>query len=72
MNETLSQQEIAKQYVNASVHYGHSPKEWNPKMAPYILYAKYGYHDDFSTTCIEKQKSSLKSQWATQRLVTLA
>ena len=19
-------------------------KEWNPKMAPYILYAKYGYH----------------------------
>ena len=26
------------------MHYGHSPKEWNPKMAPYILYAKYGYH----------------------------
>ena len=44
MNETLSQQEIAKQYVNASVHYGHSPKEWNPKMAPYILYEKHGYH----------------------------
>jgi small subunit ribosomal protein S2 len=44
MNETLSKKEIAKQYVKASVHYGHPPKEWNPKMAPYILYAKYGYH----------------------------
>ena len=44
MNETLSQQEIAKQYVKASVHYGHSPREWNPKMAPYILYEKHGYH----------------------------
>lgn len=44
MNETLNKKEIAKQYVKASVHYGHPPKEWNPKMAPYILYAKYGYH----------------------------
>ena len=44
MNETLSKKEIAKQYVKASVHYGHAPKEWNPKMAPYILCAKYGYH----------------------------
>ena len=44
MNETLSKKEIAKQYVKASVHYGHRPKEWNPKMAPYILYEKYGYH----------------------------
>lgn len=44
MTETLNKKEIAKQYVKASVHYGHSPKEWNPKMAPYILYAKYGYH----------------------------
>nr|AIM52772.1 30S ribosomal protein S2 [Ochromonas sp. CCMP1393] len=35
---------MAKQYVKASVHYGHRPKEWNPKMAPYILYEKYGYH----------------------------
>jgi small subunit ribosomal protein S2 len=35
---------IAKQYVKASVHYGHAPKEWNPKMAPYILCSKYGYH----------------------------
>ena len=44
MTEILSKKEIAKQYVKASVHYGHRPKEWNPKMAPYILYEKYGYH----------------------------
>lgn len=44
MSEKLTKKEIAKQYVKASVHYGHPPKEWNPKMAPYILYAKYGYH----------------------------
>jgi len=44
MVETEKKKEIAKQYVKASVHYGHPPKEWNPKMAPYILYEKYGYH----------------------------
>jgi len=44
MIEKTLKKEIAKQYVKASVHYGHSPKEWNPKMAPYILYTKYGYH----------------------------
>jgi small subunit ribosomal protein S2 len=44
MKEKENKKEIAKQYVKASVHYGHAPKEWNPKMAPYILYAKYGYH----------------------------
>jgi len=44
MNEKISKKEIAKQYIKASVHYGHSPKEWNPKMAPYILSEKYGYH----------------------------
>jgi small subunit ribosomal protein S2 len=44
MTETTDKKEIAKQYIKASVHYGHPPKEWNPKMAPYILYAKYGYH----------------------------
>jgi len=44
MTEKTLKKEIAKQYVKASVHYGHSPKEWNPKMAPYILYTKYGYH----------------------------
>jgi small subunit ribosomal protein S2 len=44
MDENINKKEIAKQYVRASVHYGHRPKEWNPKMAPYILYEKYGYH----------------------------
>jgi small subunit ribosomal protein S2 len=44
MTEELNKREIAKQYIKASVHYGHPPKEWNSKMAPYILYAKYGYH----------------------------
>jgi small subunit ribosomal protein S2 len=44
MSNVLNKKEIAKQYVKASVHYGHRPKEWNPKMAPYILYEKYGYH----------------------------
>jgi small subunit ribosomal protein S2 len=44
MTETINKKEIAKQYIKASVHYGHRPKEWNPKMAPYILYEKYGYH----------------------------
>ena len=44
MIEKTLKKEIAKQYVKACVHYGHSPKEWNPKMAPYILYTKYGYH----------------------------
>jgi small subunit ribosomal protein S2 len=44
MSEKSDKKEIAKQYIKASVHYGHSPREWNPKMAPYILYAKYGYH----------------------------
>ena len=44
MTETNFKKDIAKQYIKASVHYGHPPKEWNPKMAPYILYEKYGYH----------------------------
>jgi small subunit ribosomal protein S2 len=44
MENKENKKEIAKQYVKASVHYGHSPREWNPKMAPYILYEKYGYH----------------------------
>jgi small subunit ribosomal protein S2 len=44
MNEKLANQKIAKNFLNASVHYGHRPKEWNPKMAPYILQEKYGYH----------------------------
>jgi len=38
------QTKLAKNYVRAGVHYGHSVREWNPKMAPYILYQKNGYH----------------------------
>jgi small subunit ribosomal protein S2 len=44
MTDNTFKKEIAKQYIKASVHYGHAPKEWNPKMAPYLLYTKYGYH----------------------------
>jgi len=44
MVENNLKKEIAKQYIKASVHYGHIPREWNPKMAPYLLYTKYGYH----------------------------
>jgi small subunit ribosomal protein S2 len=44
MIQKLTTKEIAKEYIKAGVHYGHAPKEWNPKMAPYILYEKYGYH----------------------------
>jgi len=40
----FTNEETAKQYVKACLHYGHAPKEWNPKMAPYILNEKYGYH----------------------------
>jgi small subunit ribosomal protein S2 len=44
IKENRFKTEIAKPYVKASLHYGHAPKEWNPKMAPYILAPKYGYH----------------------------
>ena len=44
MVENNFKKEIAKQYIKASVHYGHVPREWNPKMAPYLLNIKYGYH----------------------------
>lgn len=44
MIEKETKKEIAKQYVKACVHYGHPPREWNPKMAPYIIYTKYGFH----------------------------
>jgi small subunit ribosomal protein S2 len=42
--EKTIQREIAKEYIQASVHYGHPPHQWNPKMAPYLLYTKYGFH----------------------------
>ena len=44
MTENISKKDLARQYLKASVHYGHSPREWNPKMAPYLLGEKYGYH----------------------------
>ena len=43
-SEKNLKKEIAKEYIKASVHYGHAPREWNPKMAPYLLYTKYGFH----------------------------
>lgn len=36
--------EFTAQYLKASAHYGHLPKYWNPKMAPYILHEQDGYH----------------------------
>jgi small subunit ribosomal protein S2 len=36
--------QLAKQYLKTGIQYGHKPKEWNPKMAPYILSEKYGFH----------------------------
>ena len=33
-----------KQLLEAGAHFGHRTRFWNPKMAPYILCAKYGYH----------------------------
>jgi small subunit ribosomal protein S2 len=33
-----------QKYLKASTHYGHKINEWNPKMAPYILGKKNGYH----------------------------
>jgi ribosomal protein S2 len=41
--KTVNKKEIAKQYVKASVHYGHLQRN-GTKMAPYILYAKYGIY----------------------------
>lgn len=36
--------EFTAQYLKASVQYGHLPKYWNPKMAPYILHEQDGHH----------------------------
>lgn len=44
MNDKLAKRMAAKEFLKASVHYGHKPKEWNPKMAPYISHEKHGYH----------------------------
>lgn len=37
-------EKLANDFVRANVHYGHKPREWNPKMAPYISDEKVGYH----------------------------
>lgn len=44
MNLENSKQDLARQYLKASVQYGHSPKEWNPKMAPYLIGEAKGHH----------------------------
>ncbi len=35
---------ILQKYFLSGIHYGHKPKFWNPKMAPYISSEKYGLH----------------------------
>lgn len=35
---------IAKDFLSSSIFYGHSPKKWNPKMAPYLLREQFGHH----------------------------
>lgn len=35
---------IIEQFLKASIQYGHRAREWNPKMAPYILGEKNGIH----------------------------
>jgi small subunit ribosomal protein S2 len=62
MTETINKKEIAKQYIKASVHYGHRPKEWNPKMAPYIFMEKNGIH------LIDLHKTAVKLDEAAQAI----
>lgn len=40
----MSEKQNFQNYLNAYLHFGHSSKEWNPKMSPYILFEKKGYH----------------------------
>lgn len=40
----MSNVQSYKEYMDALLCHGHSNKEWNPKMAPYILSEKKGYH----------------------------
>lgn len=35
---------IIEQFLKAGIQYGHKSREWNPKMAPYILGEKNGIH----------------------------
>ncbi len=42
--ETKTVGEIVDEYISSNLQYGHKPREWNPKMAPYIQMEKWGYH----------------------------
>lgn len=42
--EKINRKELVAQYSKVSAQYGHLKKSWNPKMAPYILGSKHGYH----------------------------
>src|SRR5471032_3360235 len=33
-----------RQLLEAGVHYGHHPRRWNPKMAPYLFGVRNGVH----------------------------
>ena len=33
-----------RQLLEAGVHFGHHPRRWNPKMAPYIFTERNGIH----------------------------
>jgi small subunit ribosomal protein S2 len=44
MSEKEITSEILKQAITASLHFGHIPKKWNPKIAPYLNGVKGGYH----------------------------
>lgn len=35
---------ILQKYLLSGIQYGHKPKYWNPKMAPYLCGEKYGLH----------------------------
>ncbi len=42
--EEFNIENIVKEYMESNLQYGHKPKEWNPKMAPYIHDEKSDYH----------------------------
>lgn len=67
--ERNKKKEVAKQYIKASLHYGHSPKEWNPKMAPYILTSKYNLHvfDLVKTTKLLNKAGDIAQQVAERK-----
>lgn len=44
LTEEKSIEKIVSEYIESGLQYGHKPKEWNPKMAPYIKDEGSGYH----------------------------